>query len=210
MLAGLLGFAQIPSSTAAPANHSSVTISHSASDHFPHAKSNMSKYDISAEFIGYDAEKAQIMLSVAYAKPFDATDPDMIGDRNNMLSAVSGNITSSSISKRQGSEFVVNTSHAVVWGLCSGILSCLSGTTCTFNRAIDQAPRSTCVSAAGGQSCCLSWSAYNVEEAFFQTTWTSCNSEVEALGVTSASCQGYGFSSEGGDVCLSNRADGCN
>ena len=186
----------------------------------------MSKYDISAEFISYDAatqawlsgldpstgksddEKAQIILSAAYAKPFDSTDPDMTGDRDDMLSAVAGKITSSSLSKRAGSRFEVSTSHAVKWGVCSAVLSCLSGATCSFTQTINKAPRSKCQSA-GGQSCCLSWSDYTVKAGFFQTTWTTCNNEVKAQGKTSASCEGYGSVSQGGDVCLSSRAAGC-
>lgn len=38
---------------------------------------------------------------------------------------------------------------------------------------------------------------------------TACNSEVQAELMSDASCEGYGTSDQGGDVCLSNRANGC-
>ncbi|KAJ5799813.1 uncharacterized protein N7518_001881 [Penicillium psychrosexuale] len=46
----------------------------------------------------------------------------------------------------------------------------------------------------------FSWSTYNVRAGFFSTTWTACNQEVQAEHKTSASCEGFGTSDQGGDV----------
>lgn len=224
----LLGLSQIPSGTSAPApldNDSSFIIKHAASDYFPNAKTNLSRFDVHARFKGYsaaeqswltglnpasgksDEEKAQMLTAAAFAKPFDEKDPDMAGDANLLLSAVAGNTTA--LEKRaSGSNFKVSLAHAVNWGTCSGVFSCLSGYSCTFDLKIGKAPRSEC-EKRGGSSCCISWSDYTIRAGFFQTTWTTCNDEVKAQHKTKASCEGYGSSHQGGDVCLSNRADGC-
>ena len=146
------------------------------------------------------------MTEAAYAKPFETTDPDMTADVNAMLATIAGNATA--LRKRDGSSFQVATAHAVKWASCAGVLSCVSGTTCSFSLNVGQAPRSQCQSK-GGQSCCISWSDHSIRAGFFSATWTNCNSEVKAQGKTSASCEGYGSAAQGGDVCLSSRADGC-
>ena len=220
----LLGLSQIHSGIAQPVNASSVTITHVASDHFPHAKGDLSPFDVDVDYVGYDAttqswltslnpasgtsdeEKARIMTEAAYAKPFDANDPDMTTDVNSLLATVAGNATT--LGKRDGSSFQVATAHAVKWATCAGVLSCLSGTSCTFSLDVGKAPRSQCQSQ-GGSSCCISWSNYNIRAGFFSATWTTCNDEVTAQKRSTASCEGYGSSSQGGDVCLSNRANGC-
>jgi len=203
---------------------SPFTVFHNAGDFFPHAKGNMSAYDLGVEFSGYnssmkswltsidpavgatDEQKAEMLLSVAYAKPFDQTDEDMTNDRDELLATVAGNTTA--LAKRAEVTYRTASTHAVVWSVCSGAMSCIAGYSCTFNTDIGKAPRSKC-QAQGGQNCCVSWSSYTVKVGFFQRTWTNCNSEVTDEGMTKASCEGHGSSSQGGDVCLSNRATGC-
>ena len=220
----LLGLSQINSGIAQPVNASSVIITHAASDHFPHAKGDLSPFDVDVKYVGYDSatrswltslnpasgtsneEKAKILTEAAYAKPFDANDPDMTADVNSMLATIAGNATG--LGKRDGSTFQVATAHAVKWASCAGVLGCLSGTYCTFSLDIGKAPRSQC-QAVGGSNCCISWSNYNIRAGFFSSTWTTCNDEVTAQKRSTASCEGYGSSGQGGDVCLSNRATGC-
>lgn len=220
----LLGLSQIHSSIAQPVNASSVTVTLAASDHFPHAKGDLSPFDVDVKYVGYNAstqswltslnpasgasdeEKAMIMTEAAYAKPFDADDPDMTADVNSLLATIAGNATA--LEKRDGSSFKVVAGHAVKWAACAKVFGCLSGSTCTFTLNVGKAPRSQCQSQ-GGSNCCISWSDYNVRVGFFSTTWTTCNDEVTAQQMSTASCEGYGSSSQGGDVCLSNRANGC-
>ena len=226
IIAGLLlGLSQIPSSLAQPVNGSFI-ITHIASDYFPNAKGDLSLFDVDVQFTGFngstkswltsldpasgssDEEKAELITAAAYAKPFNAHDPDMVEDVNALLAAVAGN-TTTAVQKRTGTSlFKVASAHAVVWHTCSAFFACVSGTTCSYSVAIGQAPRSQC-QVQGTSTCCISWSNYNVQAGFFSTTWTTCNAEVEAQGDTSASCEGVGSSAQGGDVCLSNRATGC-
>ena len=220
----LLGISQIPSGIAQPVDNSSVIVSLTALDYFPHAKGDLSQFDVSVRYVGYDAttqswltglnpasgtsdeEKAVLMTEAAYAKPFNESDPDMTEDVKYLLAAVAGNLTA--LEKRQQTTFRTAAAHAVNWATCASVLSCLSGATCGFSLETNKAPRSHC-QVQGGSSCCISWSTYNVRAAFFSTTWTTCNNEVDAQGLKSASCEGYGSTSQGGDVCLSNRASGC-
>ncbi|KAJ7893559.1 hypothetical protein B0H13DRAFT_2339595 [Mycena leptocephala] len=130
----------------------------------------------------------------------------MVNDMQALLDTVAGETTSTAVDKRD-SQFIVSTSHIVVWHTCAAFFSCVSGATCSFNLQIGQAPRSQCQNQ-GGQNCCISWSTYNVQAGFFSTTWTTCNQEVNDDGDSSASCEGKS-STQGGDVCLSNRATGC-
>ena len=225
IIAGLLlGLAQIPSGVAQPFNASNFIIKHTASDYFPNAKGDLSPFDVHAQFVGYDGttqswltgldpasgnsdkEKAQMMTEAAYAKPFDPNDPDMTEDVNSLLATIAGNSTA--LQRRDSSTFSVAAAHAVKWSTCAGVLSCLSGTTCTFSLDVGKAPRSQCQSQ-GGVNCCISWSNYNIRAGFFSATWTTCNDEVTAQKRSTASCEGYGSSGQGGDVCLSNRATGC-
>lgn len=193
--------------------------------YFPHTKSDSSPFNVDVQFVDYNAatqswltgldpasnnnneEKAKMITAAAYAKPFDANDPDMTEDVNSLLAAINSTVTV--IEKRASSStFQVVTAHAVAWSTCAGFMSCLSGTTCTFSVDIGQAPRSLC-QAQGSSTCYISWSNYCVRAGFFSTTWTTCNSEVTAQKRSTASCEGYGSSAQGGDVCLSNRATGC-
>lgn len=228
IIAGLLlGLSQFSSGIPQPAkpeNTAGFIITHVASDYFPHAKGDLTPFDVDVHYVGYDAsteswltalnpasgtsdkQKAIMMTEVAYAKPFNENDPDMAGDVNSLLAAVAGNATS--IEKRDGSTFKVASAHAIKWASCAGVLSCLSGTTCSFSLDVGKAPRSQCQSQ-GGSNCCISWSNYNIRAGFFSTTWTTCNSEVQAEKRSTASCEGYGSSAQGGDVCLSGRANGC-
>ena len=226
LIAGLLlGLSHMPSSVAQPVNASSFIITHVASDHFPHAKGDLSRFDVDVKYVGYDAntqswltsldpasgssdeEKAKIMTAAAYAKPFDSNDPDMNEDVNSLLASIAGNTTG--LQKRgDGAWFQVSTDHAVEWAFCANILSCVSGTTCMFGLDIGNAPRSQC-SVQGGQNCCISWSNYNVRASFFQSTFTACNEEIDEASLSSVSCEGHGGLVQGGDICLSNRANGC-
>lgn len=208
-----------------PVDPDSFIITHNVSDFFPHAKSDLTPFDVDVQFMGYNAttqswltgldpasgtndeEKAQMITAAAFAKPFDPNDPDMVEDVNALLAAIDGNATA--VQKRQwGSRFLVSTAHAVTWAVCAGVYSCLYGATCTFSIDINQAPRSQC-QAQGGQTCCVSWSNYKVRLGFFASTWTTCDDEIDAQGLSEASCEGYGGDAQGGDVCLSNRAGGC-
>ncbi|KAJ7676742.1 hypothetical protein DFH06DRAFT_1428467 [Mycena polygramma] len=182
-----------------------IVVSHKAADYFPHAVGDLRAWDISTRFTGYnstmeswltsidphsaatDEDKAIALTSVAFAKPYDPTDVDMARDVQALK--------------------IFSTRNPVRWSVCAAFFSCISGTTCTLAIQIGSAPRSQCQSQ-GGQNCCISWSTYNVRAGFFSTTWTSCNQEVTDDGYTSASCEGRS-TSQGGDVCLSNRATGC-
>ncbi|KAL4892230.1 hypothetical protein BDV59DRAFT_180314 [Aspergillus ambiguus] len=226
IIAGLFGLYQMTSGVVLPARAeepAGFVVSLLASDYFPHSKGDLSPFDIDAYFANYDddtkswltaldphtgatdEEKARMLTEAAYAKKFDENDPDMAEDVQSLLAAVAGNPTTA-LTKR--SNFLTDSSHAVVWSACAAFFSCISGTTCTFDLQVNKAPRSHC-EQHGGSNCCISWSTYNVRVGFFSTTWTACNNEVQAEHKTSASCEGYGSGDQGGDVCLSNRASGC-
>ncbi|KAJ5747425.1 uncharacterized protein N7511_009121 [Penicillium nucicola] len=213
----ILGLAQVPSSFALPAaeaTQNDFTISHVASDYFPHSKSDLSAFDVDVRYVGYtpatqawltsldphsgssDEDKARMLTEAAYAKPYDDNDTDMASDVQAMLARIAGNSTTTSSSIQKRSTFSTSAAHAVVWTACGAFFSCVSGQTCTFSEDIQKAPRSHCESH-GGSNCCISWSNYNVRAGFFSTTWTTCNEEVAAEGKTSASCEGYGSSDQG-------------
>ena len=218
LIAGvLLGLSQIPSGIAQPVDTSSFIISLTTSDYFPNAKGDLSPFDVDVRYLGYNAttqswlaglnpasgtsdeEKAVLMTEAAYAKPFNVNDSDMTRDVNSLLAAVAGNRTA--LAKRDN--FVLSTAHTVNWEDCASYFACASGTTCNFALAISSNPRSQCQ-----DGCCISWSTYTVNQDFFANTWNNCNAAVEAGGNYQISCEGYG-TSDGGDVCLSNRATGC-
>ena len=227
----ILGLSQISTgialpATPAPTPGTGIIINHAASDYFPHSKGDLSAFDVDVHFVGYssateawltsldphsastDEEKARMLTEVAYAKKYDENDADMAGDVESLLAHVAGNVTTAGTGIAKRSSFSTSAAHAVAWSACGTVFSCLAGTTCQFDMQINKAPRSHCESQ-GGSSCCISWSTYNVRAGFFSTTWTACNEEVQAEGKTDASCEGYGSSDQGGDVCLSNRASGC-
>ncbi|KAJ7192362.1 hypothetical protein GGX14DRAFT_480238 [Mycena pura] len=156
-----------------------------------------------------DEDKAKALMSVAFAKPYDPADMDMASDVQALLDTVAGNSgnNTSKAADRRDSSFIVSNRHIVLWHTCAAVFSCLSGTSCSFNLTVSKAPRSQCQSQ-GGQNCCISWSTTTVQVGFFSTTWTACNQEVTDDGDTSASCEGKS-TTQGGDVCLSNRATGC-
>ncbi|KAG8528573.1 uncharacterized protein KY384_006260 [Bacidia gigantensis] len=234
ILAGLcLSASQLWSTTAAqptPQDSTSFDIYHNVSALFPNSKSDLSRFDVDARFHGYnssvqswmtsldpstgstDEQKAELVTAAAYAKPYDPTDPEMVQDVHDLLAAVNGTtaaITTRDLEVRQGSRFILGAGHAVVWGACATFYSCISGTTCAFDVKIDQAPRSQCQQVAQS-NCCVSWSTYKVRAGFFTSTWTTCDDEVKAQGKTEVSCEGYdGSGSQGGDVCFSNRPNGC-
>ncbi|KAJ7192364.1 hypothetical protein GGX14DRAFT_29881 [Mycena pura] len=228
----ILGLASVRIALASPAptpvnefaTDGGIVVTHNAADYFPHAVGDLSAWDISTRFTGYnstmeswltsidphsgatDEDKAKALMSVAFAKPYDPTDRDMASDVQALLDTVAGKTTSTAVDRRDSS-FIVSTSHIVVWHTCAAFFSCVSGTTCSFNLQVGSAPRSQCQSQ-GGQNCCISWSTTTVQVGFFSTTWTACNQEVTDDGDTSASCEGKS-TTQGGDVCLSNRATGC-
>ncbi|KAJ7192360.1 hypothetical protein GGX14DRAFT_480225 [Mycena pura] len=201
-----------------------IVVTHNAADYFPHAVGDLSAWDISTRFTGYnstmeswltsidphsgatDEDKAKALMSVAFAKPYDPADRDMASDVQALLDTVAGKTTSTAVDRRDSS-FIVSTKHIVVWHTCTAFFSCVSGTTCSFDLQIGSAPRSQCQSQ-GGQNCCISWSTTKLQVGFFSTTWTTCNQEVNDDGDTSASCEGKS-TTQGGDACLSNRATGC-
>ena len=222
----LLSLHQVHNGVAQPVANNSFIISHAASDHFPNAKGDMSAFDVDVKYTGYsaatqswltsldpatgsnDEEKAKMITAAAYAKPFDTNDPDMAADLNAMMAIIAGNATTTGIQKRDGPAYDVSSAHAIKWGACAAFFSCISGTTCTFNLNVGKAPRSAC-QQQGGSNCCISWSDYNVRVGFFSATWTNCNTEVTLQNRATASCEGYGSAANQGDVCLSNRANGC-
>jgi len=226
LVVALLSMFQLVIAQPTATDQSSFIVEHYANDLFPHSKGNLSAWDVTVEFIGYnssmqswltsinpaagesDEYKAEMLLEVAYAKPFDQTDVDMVSDRESILAIVAGNTTTSLLKRQHETTFRVATAHAVAWTTCSTVLACLSGTTCTYSLDVGKAPRSKCQSK-GGQNCCISWSTYHVRALFFQRTWTNCDQDVHDDGLYKASCEGYGSSTQGGDVCLSNRATGC-
>jgi len=231
----ILGLASVRIALASPApapvnqfsTDGGIVVTHKATDYFQNAVGDLSPWDISTRFTGYNAsmeswltsidphsaatdeDKAKALMSVAYAKAYDPTDRDMASDVQALLGAVAGKTTSTAVAigDKRDSSFIVSHSHIIVWHACAAFFSCVSGATCTFNLQTGKAPRSQCESQ-GGQNCCISWSTYNVQAGFFSTTWTTCNQEVTAEGDTSASCEGKS-NTQGGDVCLSNRATGC-
>ena len=222
--AALLGVSQGVIAQPTGIDQSSFLVEHYANDLFPNSKGNLSAWDVSVEFIGYnssmqtwltsidptvgesDEQKAEMLLSAAYAKPFDQTDLDMTSDRESILAIVAGNAPS--LERRAEVTYRTASTHAIAWSVCSGAMSCIAGYSCSFSIDVGKAPRSKCQSQ-GGQNCCVSWSTYNVRAGFFQRTWTNCDQEVRDEGLKKASCEGHGSSSQGGDVCLSNRATGC-
>ncbi|KAJ7028637.1 hypothetical protein C8F04DRAFT_1118758 [Mycena alexandri] len=201
-----------------------IIVTHKAADYFPQAVGDLSPWDISTRFTGYNStmeswltsldphsgataeDKAQTLISVAFAKPFDHNNKDMASDVQALLDTVAGKTPSTAVDKRD-STFTVSTSHIVLWHTCAAFFACVSGTACSFSLQPGSAPRSQCQSQ-GGQNCCISWSTYSVQAGFFSTTWTTCNQEVNDDGDSSASCEGKS-TTQGGDVCLSNRASGC-
>jgi hypothetical protein len=221
-----LALSHLTTSAALPSPVSSnFIITHTASDYFPHSKSDLTAFDVDVRYVNYppateswltslnphtattDSAKARMLTEAAYAKAYDDSDADMASDVALLLARVAGNVTETQgIAKR--STFSTSAAHAVLWSACGTFFSCISGTTCTFDQQIGKAPRSHC-EQQGGSNCYISWSTYNVRVGFFSTTWTACNNEVQAEGKTSASCEGYGSGDQGGDVCLSNRASGC-
>ena len=236
LLALLLTFVGIAAAAPAalPNNDLSLNngfiVSHTATDYFPLATGDISRWDVAVHFTGYnssmkswltsldpstgvtDEDKAKLLLSVAYAKPFDYSDESMVEDKEALLRDVAGETVGNlgkrtDILEKRSSQFIVSTSHIVLWHACAAFFSCVSGTTCTFSIQVGKAPRSQCQSQ-GGQNCCISWSTYNVQAGFFSRTWTNCNTDVVDSGKSSASCEGKGDNT-GGDVCLSNRATGC-
>ncbi|KAJ7046153.1 hypothetical protein C8F04DRAFT_1322817 [Mycena alexandri] len=182
-----------------------IVVTHKAANYFPQAVGDLSPWDISTRFTGYNStmeswltsldphsgataeDKAQTLISVAFARPFDPNNEDMASDVQALLDTVAGKTTSTAVDKRD-SIFTVSTKNIVVWHTLLP-------------------PRSQCQSQ-GGQNCCISWSTYNVQVGFFSTTWITCNQEVNDDGDSSASCEGKS-TTQGGDVCLSNRATGC-
>lgn len=233
-LAGLvLGLASIAAAVPAVvpthefATDGGFIVTHKAVDYFPHALGDLSPWDIAVRFTGYnstmeswltgldpgsgatDEEKARILISAGYAKPFDHTNTDMVGDVEALLGALAGE-TPEDLAKRieqRNTQYLVSKSHVVVWHACAAFFACVSGTSCSFSINVGKAPRSQCENQ-GGQNCCISWSTYNVQVGFFSRTWTNCNADVNNDGLSSASCEGKGDNT-GGDVCLSNRASGC-
>lgn len=128
----------------------------------------------------------------------------MTEDFNSLLTAIADNVTV--LQKCDSS--VIDTAHAVESSVYTDVFSCLSGPTYSFGLDVGRSPRSQCVKPVG-QNYYISWSDYNTRQTFFSTTWTLCNNDITATRRSLASCEDYGSSSDGGDVCLSNRATEC-
>ena len=227
----LLALFQIHTCGAQPVNASNFIIKHIASDYFPHAKGDLSAFDVHTRFLGYndttqswltglnpasgnsDEEKAKMMTEAAYAKPFDDNDQDMTEDVDSLLAAVAG-MSSAAPQKRHddGSQFLTSYRHAVHWPSCADALSCMSGVTCHFDLDIDSKPRNQC-QKVNKHKCCVGWSTYFTERDLFSTTWNKCDELIRTEQLTHASCKGYGSFDLGnrnhGSVCFSDRATRC-
>lgn len=229
LVLGLTGaaVAGLPSAEEMFPSHAGVILQHDAIAYFPHALSDLSKWDVSTHYTGYnrtmeswlqsldpasgasDREKAAILVSAAYAKEFSERDVDMVTDRDELIMAIKGQSKPRDVGllDKRNSQYIISHAHVVVWHACSAFFSCVSGTSCSFSIDVGKAPRSKCENQ-GGQNCCISWSTYKVQAGFFSRTWTNCNAEVNNEHDNSASCEGKGDNT-GGDVCLSNRGSGC-
>jgi hypothetical protein len=135
-----------------------------------------------------------------YRKGVDAYQDE---DFNRLSALVNPGVYSDLIQRQH---FTWATDYAINLVSCSAFLSCISGTTCGFDLTVDSAPRSRCESQ-GEQNCCISWSTYDVKADFFEYAWITCYysrpGDVD-------SCEGHDDGSgQGGDVCFSNRANGC-
>ncbi|KAJ3495731.1 hypothetical protein NLG97_g3177 [Lecanicillium saksenae] len=229
-VAGLTGLcAAVPTSEVLPAYDFSkgFEIHHKVTDYFPNALGNVERWDVAAAYHNYnetmeqwlksidphtassDEEKAEMIIAVSYAKPFDYNDIDMTTEKEALLGAVAGE-TAEDLERRlerRFTQYIVSHAHVVVWHACKAFFDCVSGHSCQFTIDIGKAPRSHCENR-GGQNCCISWSTYKVQAGFFSRTWTECDAEVNTKHTDSASCEGKS-DSNGGDVCLSNRASGC-
>lgn len=229
LVLGLTGaaVAGLPSAEEMFPSTGGVILHHNAIDYFPHALSDISKWDLAVHYTGYgaekeawlqsldpstgadDREKAAILVAATYAKEFSEHDEDMVADRDALILAIKGQSVApaKSLLDKRFTQYIVSHSHVVVWHACKAFFACVSGTTCQFTIDVGKAPRSKC-QEQGGQSCCISWSTYKVQAGFFSRTWTNCDADVNNEHTDSASCEGKSDST-GGDVCLSNRADGC-
>lgn len=213
---------------------SGFTVHFKASDYFPHSKVDLSPFDIDVYFCNFDPDtkswlmaldpetgttdeaKARILTEISYAKRFDENDSDMVEDVQNLLAAVAGNLTRATAmppatppSYTYGTfKFVVDSRHAVKWAGCTPFYQCVTGTLCPFSLNPSRSPRSHC-EHHGGSLCCISWSNYDVKFWFFERTWLACDAEIRARDLAKASCEGYGETYAGGNVCLSNRARHC-
>ncbi|KAJ7859835.1 hypothetical protein B0H14DRAFT_2577000 [Mycena olivaceomarginata] len=216
----ILGLASVRIAFASPspapvnefATDGGIVITRKAADYFPHVVGDLSPWDISTRFTGYnstmeswltsldphsgatDEDKAKTLMSVAFAKPFDPSDKDMVDDMQALLDTVAGRTTSTAVAERDA-QFIVSASHVVLWHACAAFFSLAKH-------------RAASARARAARTACISWSTYNVQAGFFSTTWTACDQEVSDDGDSSASCEGKS-STQGGDVCLSNRATGC-
>ena len=131
LVVALLSMFQLVIAQPTATDQSSFIVEHYANDLFPHSKGNLSAWDVTVEFIGYnssmqswltsinpaagesDEYKAEMLLEVAYAKPFDQTDVDMVSDRESILAIVAGNTTTSLLKRQHETTFRVATAHAV-------------------------------------------------------------------------------------------------
>lgn len=226
LILGLAGLATaMPSAEEMFPSTGGVIIEHIASNYFPHAKADVSAFDVSTHFTGYnssmeqwlesvdpstganDREKAAILVSVAYARNFTETNEDMVADRDMLLAAIAGTPVPRSTLEQRDAHYIISHAHVVAWHACKAFFSCVSGTSCKFDIKVNKAPRSKC-QEQGGSNCCISWSTYSVQAGFFSRTWTNCNAEVNSKTGDNVSCEGKGDNT-GGDVCLSNRGSGC-
>lgn len=83
----------------------------SANNYFPHAKGDLSPFDVDSGFVGYntstkawlaslnpatgntDEDNARLLTTAAYAHSFDETDENMANGVRDLLVAVAGNAT---------------------------------------------------------------------------------------------------------------------
>jgi hypothetical protein len=148
--------------------------------------------------------KVAAAVSVLHGKEYRKGADDNYDEDFLRLSTMAAPELQGDLAKRQYIAWAAG--HAINLVTCSAFLSCISGSTCGFYVTVGQAPRSRCESQ-GGENCCMSWSTYQVKVGFFQQTWTTCYNSRPG---NEESCEGYdNGSGQGGDVCFSNRANGC-
>ncbi|CEL03045.1 hypothetical protein ASPCAL04203 [Aspergillus calidoustus] len=137
----------------------------------------------------------------------------MVADMQGLLQAVAGNTTTTRLAKRID-WYSLSERHPITWALCYAFFQCISGTACSVNIGAGKVPRSRC-EERGSQTCCMSWSSYDLRFGFLHTTFVNCNPKVAEAppngkrAVRRYSCQGHGDRYERGDVCFSSRANGC-
>ncbi|KAI0555773.1 hypothetical protein F4679DRAFT_577897 [Xylaria curta] len=189
---------------------------------FPDSPANLTGFNIEAGYTNYNETffhnmandlspaapletRVGAVVGALYGKEYVESEPDMAEDFHRLFQ-MAHPVTAMDLIPSRNAYWTWSKNNAVSLAVCAGFMSCISGYTCNFYVTINQAPRSRC-EVQGGQNCCMTWANYNVKAGFFSITWAQCyNSRPD----DNESCEGHdNGSGNGGDVCFSNRADGC-